>query len=90
MEIGGYNKQVDFSKLGTSVLVGACMILAIRTARKIVNDHATASDREWESEVDTSIRLAHKVMMHLVSKHAALFASKDVPWYLPADEDHPQ
>ncbi|AFL88215.1 hypothetical protein Terro_1926 [Terriglobus roseus DSM 18391] len=90
MEIGGYNKHVDLSKLGTSVLVGACVILAIRTARKVIHDHPTASDRDLEAEVDTSIRLAHRVMKHMVSKHATLFPSKDVPWYLPADEDHPK
>jgi hypothetical protein len=43
--------------------------------------------REWTS---TCQAFPFEVMMHLVSRHAALFPSKDVPWYLPADEDHPQ
>ena len=64
------------SEAGDIVWFGACMILAIRTAGKLISDHPTASDQEWESEVDTSIRLAHKVMVHLVTKHAALVRAR--------------
>ncbi len=54
------------------------------------NDRATASDREWEAEVGNAIRLAHKVMTHMISRQASLFASTETPSYLSVDEDHPQ
>ena len=43
MRVGGYNKQVDLSKLRGVVLIGACVILAVRTARWPVTVHKRTS-----------------------------------------------
>ncbi len=87
MKVGGYNRTVDFSKLGGAVLIGACVILAVRTARWEARRGGTGSDRELEVEVDHAILLAKRVLGSLASRAESLLPSKDVPWYEPTDED---
>jgi hypothetical protein len=46
-----------------------------------------ALEKNWLQEPPPS--WAHRVMMHMSSGNVT-YPSKDVPWYLPAAEDHPQ
>jgi hypothetical protein len=87
MEVGGYNKEPDWVKIGPSLLVAASLVLAIRTAKWTNQDTGTASSPEWDVEVERSIKIAHRVLSSLLARSPHLFAQKNVPWYQPSDED---
>jgi hypothetical protein len=90
MQIGGYNKEPDWVRLGPSLLIASCVILAIRTAKWAARTGQTNSERDLEVEIDHSIHLAGRVLGVLVSRKANLFPSKDVPWYVADDADEPK
>lgn len=88
VKIGGYDKAVDNSKLGGALIVGACVILAVRTARWPVTVHnRDKPDNKLWQEVNYAIRLALEVTTELTGRHQDYFKKKDVPWWLPGDED---
>jgi hypothetical protein len=87
MEVGGYNKEPDWVKIGPSLLVAASLVLAIRTSKWGANECSTASSVEWDAEVERSIKVAHRVLSSLLAKSSYLFAQKNVPRYQPSDED---
>jgi hypothetical protein len=41
MEVGGYNKEPDWVKIGPSLLVAASLVIAIRTAKWAANECST-------------------------------------------------
>lgn len=90
MEIAGYKKEVDLSNMGPTLVIASSLILAIRTAKwpRVTVD--TASQPEWEAEVEQSIRMAHRIFAHLISKSPFLFPQKDVPWYVPSEDESPR
>ena len=90
MEIGGYNKEPDWIKLGPSMLIATCLIVAIRTAKWAAVVHPTASERELETEIDYAVHVANRVLGKLVGRKSHLFPSKDVPWYIADDQDEPK
>ena len=90
MRIGGHKKAPDWVKLGPSLLIASCVILAIRTAKWAVRSNGHESHRDLEAEVDHAIFLADTVLGHLLSSKADLFPSRDVPWHMPTEEDSPQ
>jgi hypothetical protein len=87
MEIAGYKKELDLSRLGPTLVIASSLILAIRTAKwpRIVVE--TASTTDWDLEVEQSVRMAHQVLAHLMSKSPFLFQYKDVPWYQPSEDE---
>ena len=87
MQIGGYKKRPDWVKLGPSLLIASCVILAIRTAKWAAITGGTNSERDLEVEIDHSIHLANRVLGTLLQRKENLFPSKDVPWYVPNDDD---
>lgn len=90
MEVGGLNRQVDFGKLGPTLVIASSLVLAVRTARWPRNAVTTASSPEWDAEVTHSIEIARRVLSHLVSKSPNLFQQKDVPWYQPSEDESPK
>lgn len=91
VKIGGYDKEVDKSKLGGAVLIGACVVLALRTARwPVTVAKQDQPNNELWKEVGYAIRLALEVMSELTGRHPSLFVQRDVPWWLPGDEDVPK
>jgi len=90
MDIGGYDKETDYKKLGPPLLIASCLVLAIRTARWTSTPMNGTSNMEWSHEVDVSVRIARMVLTHLLSKAPGLFPNKDVAWYVPNDEDNPR
>lgn len=70
---------------------GACLILAVRTARWPPRVRGgTTSDRELDVEVENAIHLAGRVLSSLVSHHETIFPRKEVPWFMPNGEDVPK
>ena len=89
-EIGGYHEDIDWPKLGPSLLIASCLIVAIRTAKRppVVASHTY--DGELDKEVDYAIYVAGRVLSHLVSQKGSLFPRKREPWYQPNEEDVPK
>jgi hypothetical protein len=79
MEMAGYKTEMDLSQLGPTLLIAASLVLAIRTAKW---PHAAleADQPAWEAEVERSVRIAHGILCHLLSKSPFLFPQKYVPW----------
>jgi hypothetical protein len=90
VKIGGLNKEVDFSKLGPTLVIARSLVLAIRTARWIPNFTSTSSSPEWDAEVDHSIKIARRVLSNLIPQCPAMFQQKDVPWYQPSEDESPK
>jgi hypothetical protein len=90
MEIAGYRREVDLSRLGPTLVIASSLILAIRTSKwaRIACD--TSSQPDWDAEVEQSIKMAHRILSHLLAKSPFLFQHKDVPWYQPGEEESPQ
>ena len=89
MQIGGIHKGVDHAKLGPSLLIASSLVLAIRTARWPRETVTTTCQPEWEAEVEHSIRIANRVLSHLLSKSPGLFQQRDIPWYQPSEDESP-
>jgi hypothetical protein len=89
MRIGGYKKVPDYVKLGPSLLIASCVILAIRTSKWAVRAGGPESQRDLDAEVDNAIFFADRVLSQLLKTKADLFPSKDVPWHVAAEEDSP-
>jgi len=90
LEVGGYNSEPDWPKMGPSMLIATCLILAIRTAKWPPQWHETASDPNVDSEIEYAYRLASRVFSTLIARHAIMFPSKQKPWYQPDGEDSPK
>ncbi len=91
MRIAGHNRVVDSTKLGTGLLIAACVVLAVRTARWPARScKSTSSDHDLDAEVDHAIYLAQRVLAHLLSRAAGMFPHRDEPWFEATDEDSPK
>jgi hypothetical protein len=90
MKIAGYRKEPDLSKMGPTMIIASSLILAIRTAKWPCIELDMASNREWDVEVEQSVRMARYVMSHLLAKASFLFVHKDVPWYEPSEDESPR
>ena len=63
LNIGGYQDQPDWPKMGPSLLIATCLILAIRTARWSVRaGGTTASEMDLEREIEHAAHLAGRVL----------------------------
>ena len=77
--------------MGPSLLIAACLVLAIRTAKWLPRGNGgTNSDRELDVEIENAVHLAGRVLSTLVSRHASIFPNKKEPWFVPNDEDTPE
>jgi hypothetical protein len=90
-EIGGFIQSPDWPKMGPSMLIASCLILAVRTAKWPPRASGeTTSDRDLDTEVDNAIHLASRVLGVLVSRHEVLFPHISKPWFMPDEEDIPK
>ena len=90
LNVAGFEQKPDFPKMGPSLLIGTCLILAVRTAKWSIRSAGnTASDKELESEVEHAIRLAGRVPSVLIAGHASLFPQMREPWFVPDEGDQP-
>jgi glycolate oxidase len=66
MDIGGYVQRPDWPKMGPSLLIGAFLILAVRTVKWPPRARGgTTSDRELDVEIENAIHLAGSVLSSL-------------------------
>ena len=90
MQVGGYNKRPDWPKLGPSLLVASCVILAIRTAKWAARQGGTHSQTDLDVEIEHAVFLADAVLGRLLARREQLFPSKSVPWYVPSEDAAPE
>ena len=90
LEIGGHHDRPDWPKMGPSLLIATCLILAIRTAKWAARSDAALSEVDLDLEIDHSAHLASRVLSKLVGKHPSMFPALKVPWYQASDEDVPK
>jgi hypothetical protein len=91
LNIGGYEDRPEWPKMGPSLLIATCLILAIRTAKWSVRSaDSTASDMDLEKEIEHAAHLAGRVLARLVASNPSIFPNWKRPWYQPDDEDQPK
>jgi hypothetical protein len=90
LEVGGYEDRPDWPKMGPSLLIAACLVLAIRTAKRPALFDTSCSEVDLEAEIQYSIHLARRVLSMLVSHDEAIFPRRKQPWYRPNGEDQPK
>lgn len=88
--VGGVRKEVDSQKLGPALLIASSLVLAIRTARWPATSDEALANVDWQKEVEHSGHIAKTMLSHLISRYPSLFLLKDVPWYVPTDDDVPE
>ena len=90
LEIGGYENHPDWPKMGPSLLIATCLILAIRTAKWPSNYDAKMSEMDLNREIEYAAHLADRVLSTLTAKKSLIFPSAKKPWYQANDEDVPK
>ena len=90
VKIGGFEDPTDWPKMGPSLLIATCLILAIRTARWAARSDPTASNMDLEKEIDHAAYLAGRVFAKLVARNPSIFPNAKKPWFQPDGEDQPR
>jgi hypothetical protein len=90
LEVGGFNESPNWPKIGPSLLIATCVILAIRTAKWPVRSDAKLSETDLDLEIEHAAHLAGRVLSKLISTKSSIFPSRKEPWYQANDEDTPQ
>jgi hypothetical protein len=90
LEVGGYHDRPDWPKMGPSLLIATCLIVAIRTAKWPARSDAQLCDQEMNEEIEFAAYTARRVMMNLMTKFESIFPNRKEPWYQANDEDVPK
>jgi len=90
LEIGGTTDRPDWPKLGPSLLIATCLIVAIRTARWPPVADPGLSGRELDQEIEFAGHLASRVLARLMRTHEVMFPQRKEPWYKPDGRDQPE
>ena len=90
LDIGGFEQRSDWPKMGPSLLIGTCLILAIRTAKWPATFDERCSEMDLDREIAYAAQLAGRVLAALVGRHESIFPSRTEPWYQATDEDSPK
>jgi hypothetical protein len=87
MTIGGYKKEIDYERLGPTMMIAASIILAIRTAKRPPGYSESLSNRDWEEEFEFAVKVASALLGIAIHRKPELFKHKDVAWHVPDDSD---
>lgn len=68
-----YDRKIDYERLGGVLVIGAAIILAIRTARREPIYDLHGSNRDWDAEIDFALKLTKAVLGHATAEHAEMF-----------------
>ncbi len=90
LDVGGYADRPDWPKLGPSLLIVTCLIVAIRTAKWAASSDSKLSGRELEQEIDFAAHVAGRVLARLMRSNEVMFPQKKEPWYKPDGSDQPE
>lgn len=90
LEVGGYEERPNWPKMGPSLLIATCLILAVRTARWPALRDTRTSEMDLEAEIDHAAHLAGRVLSRLMSLKPSYFPQRQEPWFQPNDDDVPK
>lgn len=90
LDIGGFTDRPDWPRLGPSLLIATCLIVAIRTAKWTSTADSRLHGRELEQEIDFAAHLAARVLARLMRTNKVMFPQCKEPWYKPDGEDQPR
>lgn len=91
MEIGGYHERTDWPKMGPSLLIATCLIVAIRTAKWPPRLDTSTSGVQLDEEIQFAVSIASRVMGTVVQRYESIFPQRREPWYRTTeDEDVPK
>lgn len=90
MEVGGYNDVPDWPKMGPSLLIATCLIVAIRTAKWSARHDPATSDIDLAKEIEYAAHVSRRVLATLTQVCPSMFPSTKKPWYRATSEDHPE
>ncbi len=90
LDVGGYTDRPDWPKLGPSLLIATCLIVAIRTAKWEASADSKLSGRELDQEIDFAAHVAGRVLSRLMRANEVMFPQRKEPWYKPDGEDQPK
>ncbi len=88
--IGGYNDVPNWPKMGPSLLIATCLIVASRTARWSATIDARNSNSELDQEIKYEANVALRVLSKLESEHSSIFPRRKQPWYQATSEGSPE
>ena len=74
-------------RMGPSLLIATCLIVAIRTAKWTPRGDQMLSDQDLNNEIDFAVHIADRVLARLMTKCETLFPQRKVPWYQASEED---
>ena len=89
MQIGGYNDVPDWPKMGPSLLIATCLIVAIRTARWSATIDTRNSNCELDREIQFAANVAQRVLSKLEAEHPSIFPQRKQPWNTATSDDSP-
>lgn len=87
LDVGGFDERPDWPKMGPSLLIATCLILAIRTAKWSARSDSRTSEMDLEAEIEHAAHLAGRVLAKLISSKPGIFPSHKEPWYCANDKD---
>lgn len=90
LDVGGFTDRPDWPKLGPSLLIATCLIVAIRTAKWAAHADSKLSGNELEREIDFAAHVAGRVLSRLVRVNEVMFPQKKEPWYQADGDDQPK
>ena len=90
LEVGGYSDRPDWPRMGPSLLIATCLIVAIRTAKWAAITDKHASDRNLDSEIEFAAQVAGRVLSRLMRANEVIFPQRKEPWYQPDGADSPK
>jgi hypothetical protein len=90
LDVGGYNDRPDWPKMGPSLVIATCLILAIRTAKWAAQPDAKFSEVDLDSVIEYAAHLVGRVLTKLASKNPGIFPATREPWYQANDENTPK
>jgi hypothetical protein len=89
LDVGGYKDHPNWPKMGPSLLITTCLIVAI-TAKWPPRADASLSEQTLDEEIAFAMQTANRVLMQLITKYESIFPQKKEPWYQANEEDLPK
>lgn len=90
IEVGGYHERMDWPKMGPSLLIATCLIVAIRTAKWPARCDTSLSGADLNAEIHFAANVASRVMTTLIAKYESIFPSAKKPWYQDNEDEVPK
>lgn len=87
LEVGGFHDRPDWPKMGPSLLIATCLIVAIRTAEWPARSDDKLCGQDMNEEIEFAAYIADRVLSKLMTKNETIFPQRKEPWYQANHED---